>query len=125
MKRDWDLVREILEKVEDGSLQTYLSKENFIDKGITEEDIFGHIEIMLDAGILKNGIVSRGWGGKFSRWDMQGIFISMQGHDLLDALRDQTVWMRIRQKARQSAVSISWEFIKAAIPVVMNELLKS
>ena len=70
MKRDWDLVRDILEKVEDGSLQTYLSKENFIDKGITEEDIFGHIEIMLDAGILKNGIVSRGWGGKFSQWDM-------------------------------------------------------
>lgn len=51
MKRDWDLVREILEKVEDGTLQTYLAEENFIDKGIAEEDIFGHIEIMLDASL--------------------------------------------------------------------------
>ena len=45
MKRDWDLVRDILEKVEDGSLQTYLSKENFIDKGIAEEDLLGYFKI--------------------------------------------------------------------------------
>lgn len=125
MKRDWDLVREILERVEDGTLPAYLAKEDFIAKGITKEDLFGHIEIMLDAGILKNGIVSRGWGGKFSQWDMQGVFIAMHGYDLLDALRDKAVWTRIKQKARQSAVSVSWEFIKAAIPVVMIELLKS
>jgi hypothetical protein len=44
MKRDWDLVREILEKVEDGSLQTYLSKENFI-KSRRKTPAFRHGDI--------------------------------------------------------------------------------
>ena len=123
MKRYWDTSRIILEKVEAVELLVYLEKEKYLDSGMSEEDVLGHIEIMLDAGILQNGKITRGWAGKFSQYDVQGVVISMAGHDLLDALRDQNVWLRIRNKARQAAVSLSWEFIKAAMPVVMRELL--
>ena len=123
MKRNWETMRIILEKVEAVELLVYLEKEKYLDSGMSEEDVLGHIEIMLDAGILQNGKIPRGWAGKYSQYDVQGVFISMAGHDLLDALRDQNVWLRIRNKARQAAVSLSWEFIKAAMPVVMRELL--
>ena len=108
MKRNWDTIRIILEKVEAGELPVYLEKEKYLASGMSEDDVLGHIEIMLDAGILQNGKITRG---------------REHLHDLLDALRDQNVWLRIRNKARQAAVSLSWEFIKAAMPVVMRELL--
>ena len=123
MKRNWDTIRIILEKVEAGELPVYLEKEKYLDFGMSADDVLGHIEIMLDAGILQNGKITRGWAGEFSQYDVQGVFISMESHDLLDALRDKNVWLRIRNKARQAAVSLSWEFIKAALPVVMRELL--
>lgn len=123
MKRNWDTIRIILAQVEAGELLVYLEKDRYLDSGMSEDDVLGHLEIMLDAGILQNGRITRGWAGKFSQYDVQDVFISMAGHDLLDALRDQNVWVRIRNKARQAAVSLSWEFIKAALPVVMRELL--
>lgn len=59
-----------------------------------------------------------------------GVYITMHGHDLLDALRDdldalrdEPIWNRIVQKAEKGGVMISWEFIKAAIPIVMSEIL--
>ena len=58
------------------------------------------------------------------RFNLRGAFISMAGHDLLDALRDQTVWNAMLAKAKTIGVAMSWEFIKAALPVVMRDLLK-
>lgn len=52
MKRNWDTIRIILEKVEAVELLVYLEKEKYLDSGMSEEDVLGHIEIMLDAGIL-------------------------------------------------------------------------
>lgn len=124
MKRDWNVVRVILERVEDGSLKDYDKRGLYRDElKITQDDFVGHLEILADAGILKNVTVTRDSLGEFRFCVYDKAFISMAGHDLLDALRDRAVWSRIKDKAVQSGVSISWEFIKAAIPVVMQELV--
>lgn len=124
MKRDWNVVRAILEHVEDGSLKDYDKRGLYRDElKITQDDFVGHLEILADAGILKNVTVTRDSLGEFRFCVYDKAFISMAGHDLLDALRDRAVWSRIKDKAVQSGVSISWEFIKAAIPVVMQELV--
>ncbi|MCM1223723.1 MAG: DUF2513 domain-containing protein [Lachnospiraceae bacterium] len=123
MKRDWNLIETILTKVEKGHLLSWVGNEEYKKHSVVEDDLLGHIEILLDAGLLKNGIVKRGGDGEICQYDLRGIYISMQGHDILDALRDKPVWDRIKSKAQKAAVSISWEFIKAAIPVVMREIL--
>ena len=124
MKRDWNVVRVILERVEDGSLKDYDKRGLYRDElKITQDDFVGHLEILADAGILKNVTVTRDSLGEFRFCVYDRAFISMAGHDLLDALRDRAVWSRIKDKAVQSGVGISWEFIKAAIPVVMQELV--
>lgn len=48
----------------------------------------------------------------------------MSGHDLLDALRDQKIWNAIKLKSKQIGISLSWEFIKASIPIVIQNLVK-
>lgn len=125
MVRDWDIVRLILEKIEKNQIT------NFIESGdvntnsllVHDENAFlGHVEILLDAGIIKNCTVTRGRDGRFCQWDFRGVYITMQGHDLLDALRDATVWNEIKAKAKFAGVTLSWEFIKAAIPLVLTNL---
>lgn len=123
MKRNWDTVEVILTHAELGDLQSYATQKRYLQSKITEADFIGHVEILQDAGILRNCSVSRDNHGDFAFFDFHGAFITMHGHDLLDALRDAPVWGRIKEKAGLANVSISWEFIKAAIPVVMKELV--
>ena len=87
--------------------------------------VLGHFEILLDVGILKNGQVTRRSDGSFEYWDFQGVYISMSGHDLLDALRDKTIWEKIKRMSKRSGVSLSWEFIKAAIPIAIQQAIKN
>ncbi len=123
MKRDWKVVRKILEHVESDDLREYLSRDGFAELHITEEEFLGHIEILADAEIIKNATVRRLAEGTFSVCGLSGVFITMAGHDLLDALRDATVWSRVLDKASRAGVRVSWEFIKAAIPVIMREIV--
>nr|DAH64543.1 MAG TPA: YjcQ protein [Caudoviricetes sp.] len=125
MKRDWKIIRAILEHIEAEDLREYAEKYSYVkDLNINEDDFLGHIEILADAGIIRNAEVVRTVNGTVSFCNLNGVFITMQGHDLLDALRDSTVWSRIKEKAVRAGVSISWEFIKAAIPAVMKELCR-
>ena len=125
MKRDWKIIRAILEHIEAEDLSVCLAKYSYVKELSTnEEEFLGHIEILLDAGIIRNAEVRRSSSGTFSAFSVNGVFITMQGHDLLDALRDSTVWTRIKEKAVNAGVSLSWEFIKAAIPAVMKDLCR-
>lgn len=51
--------------------------------------------------------------------------LSMSGYDFKDILQDRKLWQWIKQKAETNAVKLSWEFIKAAIPLAIKETLKS
>lgn len=133
MIRDWQIVKEILINVENNSLREFFSEKRYLnlisDSKLDDEKILevvlGHFEILLDAGILKNGEITRRSDGSFEFWDFQGVYISMSGHDLLDALRDKTIWEKIKRMSKRSGVSLSWEFIKAAIPIAIQQALKN
>lgn len=59
MKRDWDVVREVLEAVESGDVAGYIRSEEFRTRFPTNPpaDFLGHVEILIDAGIIKNACV--------------------------------------------------------------------
>lgn len=125
MKRDWNIIKAVLEHVEVGDTEAFYASQRYLtDLGIDEDIFLGHVEILLDAGILKGGEVRRSAVGTFMSVDLRGAFITMYGHDLLDALRDKTVWNQIRAKAVKAGVSLSWEFIKAALPLVIQDLAR-
>lgn len=127
MKRNWNIVREILEQIEGNTLASYVRSGDFLKNPDVEskDDFFGHLEILIDSGIIKHATVERNAAGEFEFWDLRGVFITMQGHDLLDSLRDEKVWNRIKKRAQTAGVSLSWEFIKATIPIVISEIASS
>ncbi len=127
MIRNWDVVRLILEKIEKNQIANFIESGEVNTHPLLSKDVdvfLGHVEILLDAGIIRNCIVNRGRDGSFTQCDFRGVYITMQGHDLLDALRDATVWNEIKTKAKIAGVTLSWEFIKAAIPLVLANLIR-
>lgn len=124
MKRNWDVIENILSHIEAEDIADYVKKEMYIvDLDVCEKEYFGHIEILAEAGLIKRCDIIRSESGKIKAYYFNGPFITMQGHDLLDAMRDKTVWNRIKSKSIKAGVTLSWEFIKAAIPAVMREIV--
>lgn len=125
MKRDWNVIKEILIQIEANNLSDYIKNKEYVAIVENPNDFLGHVEILLDANVIKNAKISRQSDGKIVFWDLRGVYITMQGHDLLDALRDQNVWNRVVKKSLSASVSLSWEFIKQAIPFAIKEILES
>lgn len=125
MIRNWDIVRLILEKIEQNKISEFIESGEVNSHVLLQDDanaFLGHVEILLDAGIIKNCVVKRDANGDFCQWDFRGVYISMQGHDLLDVLRDAKVWNKIKANAKRAGVKLSWEFIKASIPLVLSKI---
>jgi hypothetical protein len=127
MVRKWHIVRRVLELAEQDKLADSLMDGSYnVGKVaiIDEETFVGHIEILADAGLIKGCDIHRDATGEIVRVNVHSAFVTMAGHDLLDALRDRTVWNAIQEKAKTIGVMVSWEFIKASVPVVLRDLLK-
>ena len=124
MKRDWNIIENILSHIEAGDIERYVKEERYLkDLDIDADEYLGHLELLIDAKIIKNCEAERGPNGRFEECYFEGVFITMQGHDLLDAIRNKKMWTRIKAKAVSTGLGLSWEFIKAAIPVVIKESL--
>ena len=95
MKRDMDLVREILLAVEDGF-------QTFGDSKITEvearfpwpaQTVHEHLHLLLEAGLLEKLGESR----HAKLLHIRGL--TWEGHDFLDTVRDPEVWKRTKAGA--------------------------
>ena len=99
MKRDMDLIRELLLAIEDhpqldgNQLIQYDDNENF---GITEfprEQVIYHIRMLIDQGLINGELV---YGGPIISK------LTWQGHDFLDAIRDPDIWRQTKEGAKKA-----------------------
>lgn len=94
MKRDLDLVREILLAVESyepprvSTLQS-ISPRDFTG---TEAQNFYHINMLVDAGFIKLA------GKPTMAGDFAVHGMTMPGHDFLDAIKEQSVWDHTKER---------------------------
>lgn len=111
MKRDFELVRKILQLMEaneDGGFG-YMPK---ID-GYTAEQVGHHAYLMIDAGLIEGTVFSYR-----SPPLKQAIPESMTwaGHDFLDAAKDDTIWAKARDEILKPvggmAFSVLLEWLK-------------
>ena len=107
MKRDMDLVRQILlnaEAQEDGYVN-----ENPELGGYSEEQIDHHVYLMKQAGLIDAIDITT-----LSSSSPTAILLSItwQGHDFLDAAKNSTVWAQAKEKAKSVGGSLSFELLK-------------
>ena len=88
MKRDKDLIRQLLFKCEENEDWLQIIEGSTSSATVEERRIGYHQQLMMDEGLLTS--VS----GETYR-------LTSYGHDYLDAVRSDTVWMKTREGAAQ------------------------
>lgn len=108
MKRDMDLVRQVLLKVEEATYD-----ENSISiqlEGYSEGEISYQVMILDEAGLIK-AEPPKEWGER----NHEPIRLTWQGHEFLDAARDQNRWNQAKRTISEKGGSLTFDVLKAVL----------
>lgn len=117
MKRDLDLIRELLVQFEELPLNSFLNASKIELPGWGSDQIIYHCILMDEAGLIVGKDASH----------MQGkhilvVRLTAAGHDYLDAVRDNTVWNKVKKQAADQGLSISIDMAKALAMMTIRQM---
>lgn len=121
MKRDMDIVRNLLLLVESKPANRYFRFPDSEHAGADRmEEMLAEMGRLIDAGLIrgngtKNAMGSYSW---FTVWDL-----TQEGADLLETIRNETVWEQTKDKVRSVGGGMAIETIKAVATYYLNKLL--
>lgn len=118
MKRDWELVREILLAVEALESHRQMIRSSSID-GYDPEIAAYHIHMLIQAGLL-DGLCSQATSGPRQCYGRE---LTWEGHEFLDRIRSQATWSKTLGLIREKGLDLSFETIKSAAGLVVANLL--
>lgn len=109
MKRDWDVVRKVLLAVEDLPDRKSAITEQDVD-GIDSDDVYHHALILIEAGyVVGHEGVKQGGKSVFLQR------LTWAGHELLDAIRQQSKWNNIKRYAREQGIELTAKGIELVL----------
>ncbi|MDP1603583.1 MAG: DUF2513 domain-containing protein [Legionella sp.] len=92
MKRDWDMIRNILMAVEELEPNALLTLDSFpADK---HSEVSYHLEILEEGGLLR-GKIHKTPGGSPHSFHL--IRLTWAGHDFLESIRSDSMWKAIKE----------------------------
>lgn len=118
MKRNMDLCRLILFKIEDEYKSTALSHLQ-ID-GYDIEIIAYHCDLLFEAGLIKS-YKSTYASDKIYFFSVGAL--TWEGHDFLDKIRENTIWNRTKNRIKENALPMTLEVIKTIAISLINDQL--
>lgn len=117
MKRDWDTIRRIMGKVEalqdDGA---FLGCDDVA--GLDQETCAYHMRLMIEANLATGAVVGMS-APAYVRLNR----LTWAGHELLDSIRKDTVWNKIKETARVKGVDLTVDALKAIAGMVLSQWL--
>ncbi len=113
MKRDMDLVRRILLEVE--KTQYPGGPHELSIEGYAKEEVTYHIELLKEAGLLL-AMSTKSFGGV----QHYPIRLTWEGHEFLDAARDDIRWSRTKEVMGKVG-GFTLEMVKAVLIALLKE----
>lgn len=111
MKRDMDVVREILLALEDG--RDTISHNHPV-AGHDLEVVLYHVKVMAQGGLIRYAQLNDRLGYAV------GTEVTWAGHDFLDSVRDPAIWKKVKAGAT-SAGGFSIELMKGFAKALIKE----
>ena len=108
MKRDMDLIREILLEIE--KLPPNTETGEFPIEGWKPEEINYHIRLLCQAGYV-DAISVAAMGD--DEWIVRSL--TWNGHEFLEASRNQTLWNKAKALVAEKGSGLTLEVLKAAL----------
>jgi hypothetical protein len=115
MKRDLDLVRQVLLHIEAlpaGPPAQYRTSE------IDDPVLLAHFELVISAGLV-NGKIARSQGTRGDVISISGL--TWEGHEWLEMVRSQAMWNEIKSSLLDNGGALTFEMTKA----VASKLLRA
>ena len=116
MKRDMDLCRLILFKIEYRSTALI----NLQIDGYDVETIAYHCDLLFDAGLIKS--YKTQYASDRIYFFSVGA-LTWEGHDFLDKIRENTMWNRTKNSIKENALPMTLEVIKSVATSFINDRL--
>ena len=114
MKRDMDLARAILIALEDAPFDGGPLRLDIQD---CTPDVFSyHVMLLHQAGLIHAFDFS---GDTFSNW--QPAYLTWEGHEFLEAAKDDTRWNRAKTYLREQGSPMIFEILKTLLLSYVNQ----
>jgi hypothetical protein len=117
MKRDLDLVRELMLKIE--ALPAGPTVQYRMDE-VEDPVLLAHLE-MLIAGGLVNGRISQTRGARGDVMSISGL--TWEGHEWIETVRSPAVWDRTKTTLSEKGGALSFELAKAVATQILRARL--
>lgn len=125
MRRDWDIIRNLLKATEEDRLIEFLNlKDEEVDRASTEAEreklekissnYYGHLELLVDDDAIRGITVDCSNLGNWS-YGAGRPRLSTSGFDLLDALQSKTVWTRVKDYAKENTLPITGALVREVL----------
>lgn len=109
MRRNMDIVRHILLETEQAESYS-LDSSRMTTEEWDSDEVSYNAEIMVEAGLL-DASVSQTLGRRYPEVLIKRL--TWEGHDLLDTIRDDTVWTKTKAKLGETVGTAALEVVKA------------
>lgn len=108
MKRDWDMIRDILSKTEECTLNTDTVRLSDFPESDAASASY-HVALLIDADLIDGQVVNTmGAGVK----DFFAQRLTWEGHEFLDSIRSDTVWKKTKKLFADEGLSMTVDLIK-------------
>jgi hypothetical protein len=113
MKRDMDLIREILLQAEECPAGTRWTAKPLLDHSIS--DVVEHVQLLIDAGFVD--------GRTLGNEAAMILRITHAGHEFIDSSREPTRWEKAKAKALSAGAPLTVTVLKAILDQLIKEHL--
>lgn len=121
MTRDWEIIRAILMRLEESSTpNTVVNMNNF--EGMEDQAVAYNMRLLRDADCIEANIRETSTGN-----NLIGAAIARRltpkGHDLLDSIRNESVWGQIKDKFQSKGVDMTIDMVISVGKRIMESML--
>lgn len=121
MTRNWEIIREILLSLEKASTpNTVVNANSFAE--LPEQEVAYNMRLLSEAGYIEARIMSSSSGdGKINA--ALALRLTNAGHDLLDTMRNDSVWSTIKEKFTSKGIDMTFDLVVSVGKKVIEAML--
>ena len=120
MKRDMDFTRHILREIEAYPRYDESFKNISLDVH-TQDELAYHVMLLHEAHLLRAIDLSTHEGPR----DWRPLELTNEGHEFLEAARNETLWTKAKEAVRVGTGTLSLEALKLALKMLMEHGVKA
>lgn len=118
-ERNWNLIREILINTTEGTLDPFFEEQ----AKISDTALVYNLKILKAGGFLTNFIYKESLGGGIIIDKLESAELTWEGNDLLNSIRDDSIWSKVINKIKLIGGDCSVEILKeVAVNVAKAQL---